>query len=178
MDPNASSGDESNRDDLNPTESSNESKTETAEVSVNDIDVSSSSSDEETSNERLALGYHKKYHQTDKEPFLIGRVGSSALGGVYVFAHETEDVLDKRTLLLLKNKRILGEIGHVKKDGKQLKYWVPTSRTSFTTRPMHDDEVFCIPNDEDVTFYVKDKSRKPAAPTYDTTLFDYFEGYL
>ena len=118
MDPNASSSDESNRDDLNPTGSSNESKTETVEVSVNDIDVSSSSSDEETSEERLALGYHKKYHQTDKEPLLIGRVGSSALGGVYVFAHETEDVLDKGTLLLLNNKRILGEIGHVSRDKK------------------------------------------------------------
>ena len=122
MDLNASSSDESNRDDLNPTESSNESKTETAEVSVNDIDVSSRKSaalsDEETSNDRLALGYHKKYHQTDKEPLLIGRVGSSALGGVYVFAHETEDVLDKGTLLLLNNKRILGEIGHVSRDKK------------------------------------------------------------
>ena len=175
---NASSSDKSNRDDLNPTETLNESKTKTVEVSVNHIDAfsrkSASLSDEEPSNEGPANDDRHKYYQTDEEPFLIGRVKSFPLGGVRVHANETDDVLDVGTLLLLNNKRILGKIWSVMADEKPLKYFVRGLRSD----PEPNDEVFCIPNDADVTFYAKDKSKRPAAVyQYDPDL-DYFEGYL
>ena len=194
MDPYASSSDESNHDELNPTETYNEYKMGKVELLVKQMSVRSSFdeekdksssefsfdfdstksvslSDEEPPNEGPADDNYHKFYQTDKELLLIGRVKSFALKGVYVFAHENEDVLDRGTLLLLKNKQILGKIGSVSAGEKQIKYFVPIIGSVHDLKL--DDQVFCIPNDADITFYAKNKLKRPATVKQDTILKDW-----